>query len=141
MTVIEITKPTFKKVESEWFNFYDTKKEINLLEEVIMNPTKEEDDNAGGGRSNSNTSPTERIATRLSTHKQLNYLREVHDAVQRVYNALEDDYQKLVRLRYWNKNNRLTWDGIALELNVSKRHAMRWRDEIIHATAEVLGWR
>ncbi len=144
MQTIDITKTTFKKLESEWYNFHKTKEEIETLEEVILNPfieEKDRDDNIGGGRSSYVSSPTEKFATRLSTHKQLNYLKEIYKAIDRVYEALPKDYKKLVHIRYWNNRRELTWDGIALELNVSKRQAMRWRDEIIHTTAEVLGWR
>ena len=141
-TTIKPTKLAFKKAEAEWYNYHNTLKEIANLREEIMNPFKEfKDENVGGGRSNLPGSPTERIATRLTTHKQLNYLVEIVEAIENVYNALPDDYKKLVRLKYWNKKKQLTWDGIALELNVSKRQAMRWRDDIILATVEVLGWR
>lgn len=139
---IKPTKLAFKKAEAEWYNYHHTLKEIANLREEIMNPFKEfKDENVGGGRSNLPGSPTERIATRLTTHKQLNYLVEIVEAIENVYNALPDEYKKLVRLKYWNKKKQLTWDGIALELNVSKRQAMRWRDDIILATVEVLGWR
>ncbi len=111
------------------------------LREEIMNPTQEEDDNIGGEKVFTNGSPTENIAIRLTTHKQLTYLQEITDAIEKVYNALPEDYKKLVRLRYWNKNKELTWDGIALELNVGRMTAFRWRDEIVQATIEVLGWR
>ena len=141
-TTIKPTKLAFKKAEAEWYNYHNTLKEIANLREEIMNPFKEfKDENVGGGRSNLPGSPTERIATRLTTHKQLNYLVEIVEAIENVYNALPDDYKKLVRLKYWNKKKQLTWDGIALELNVSKRQAMRWRDEIKLAPVEVLGWR
>ena len=141
-TTIKPTKLAFKKAEAEWYNYHNTLKEIANLREEIMNPFKEfKDENVGGGRSNLPGSPTERIATRLTTHKQLNYLVEIVEAIENVYNALPNEYKKLVRLKYWNKKKQLTWDGIALELNVSKRQAMRWRDDIILATVEVLGWR
>lgn len=138
------TKPkkvTFKHAESEWYNYYQTLKEIANLREAIMNPTKEIDENVGGGRSNATTSPTEKIVTRLSTNKQLKYLEEITTAIENVYNALPNDYKKLVQVRYWKKDKRLTWDGIAAELNVSRRQAIYWRDDIIQATVEVLGWR
>ncbi|MDC3412542.1 transcriptional regulator [Terrihalobacillus insolitus] len=138
------TKPkkiTFKHAESEWYNYHQTLKEIANLREEIMNPPKEIDENIGGGRSGFTTSPTEKIVTRLSTNKQLNYLVEVVEAIEAVYNALPNDYKKLVQIRYWRRDKRLTWDGIASELNVSRRQAIYWRDEIIQATVEVLGWR
>lgn len=138
---IKPTKITFKKCEAEWYNYHNTLKEIAKLREEIMNPFQEENINVGGSKPNIPDKPTERIATRLTTHKQLNYLTEVTEAIERVYNALPDDYKKLVRLKYWNKNERLTWQGIADKLNVSERQARRWRDEIIMATIELLGWR
>jgi RinA family phage transcriptional activator len=140
MGAFKLRKTTFKKCEAEWYDYHKTLHEINLLREEIMNPFQEQDENIGGGRSTTISSPTERIATRLVTNKQLNYLTEVADAIERVYNALPDDYKKLVRLRYWSNKN-LMWDGIEDQLHISKRQAMRWRDEIIQATVEVLGWR
>ncbi|WP_082684272.1 transcriptional regulator [Lentibacillus amyloliquefaciens] len=140
-TTIKMTKTTFKKLESEWYNYHHTLKEISKLREEIMNPYQEEEMNHEGGQSNLPGQPTERIATRLTTSKQLNYLNEIVDAVERVYNALPDNYKKVARLRYWNKNGKLKWEGIALETGMSERQARRWRNEIIQATGEVLGWR
>jgi len=141
---IKPTKITIKKVESEWYNYFNTLNEITRLREEITNPFDEEPDNNTGGGVNSvrNISdPTAKMATRLMTSKQLAYLTEIVEAIDQVYNALPDNYKKLVRLKYWNKNNELLWDGIALRLSVSKRQAQRWRNEIVQATLEVLGWR
>jgi RinA family phage transcriptional activator len=139
---IKPTKTTFKKVESEWYSYHKTLKEIARLREEIMNPFNEDiDENIGGGRSNQTSSPTERIATRLITHKQLNYLVDITNAIEQVYNALPEEYKKLVRVKYWNRDKSLQWDNIACECNVSRATAFRRRDEIIQATIEVLGWR
>lgn len=141
---IKPTKITFKKTEAEWYNYHHTLKEIARLREEIMNPFDEDPDTNVGGGSNSVRmpgDPTGRMATRLNTSKQLNYLNEIVEAIEQVYNALPDNYKNLVRIKYWNKNNKLTWEGIAREIHVSRRQAIYWRDEIIHATVEVLGWR
>lgn len=141
---IKATKITFKKTEAEWYNYHHTLKEIARLREEIMNPFDEEpDENYGGGVNSVRVpgDPTGKMATRLMTSKQLNYLTEIVEAIEKVYNALPDDYKELVRVKYWNKNKQLNWDGIALELNISKRQAQRWRNEIVQATVELLGWR
>ncbi|NIK10907.1 transcriptional regulator [Alkalibacillus almallahensis] len=143
---IKLSKQTFKKIEAEWFNYHQTLKEIAMLREEIHNPHIEQTDDErlvieGNKSTFEPSSPTEKIATRLTTNKQLNYLCEVTDAIEQVYQALPHHHQKLVRVRFWSKNRNLTWDGIAEELNVSRRQAIRWRDEIIHLTNEVLGWR
>ena len=142
-SAIKSKKVTFKHVESEWYNYHQTLKEIVRLREEIMNPFEDEPDtNIGGGVSNVRTpgDPTGQIATRLTTSKQSRYLTEIVEAIEQVYNALPDNYKELVRIKYWNKN-KLTWDTISREMHVNRATAMRWRDDIIQATVELLGWR
>jgi RinA family phage transcriptional activator len=142
---IKPKKITFKHAEAEWYNYHNTLKEIARLRESIMNPFDDDPEDPtivkGANSVRIPGDPTQRLATRLTTSKQLSYLSEVVQAIEQVYNTLPDTHKELVRLRYWSKNNRLTWEGIALKLNVSKRQAIRWRDEIIIATIELLGWR
>lgn len=152
-SAIKTTKITFKKTESEWYNYHNTLKEIARLREEIMNPFDEEVNDPtivkGAASVRDVGDPTERMATRLVTSKQLSYLNEIVEAIEKVYNSLPDNYKQLVRLRYWNKNNPLSWDGVAMRLKsqrnneegISVKQAQRWRDEIIQATIELLGWR
>ena len=140
---IKTKKTTFKSVEGEWFDYHETLKEIARIQEAIMNPFDDElDSNTGGGKNSVRTitDPTGKMATRLYTSKKLSYLTEIVESIEKVYNALPDDYKKLVRVRYWS-NKDLNWDGIAEKIHVHRSTAIRWRNEIIQATIEVLGWR
>lgn len=143
-SAIKPTQITFKKVESEWYNYHNTLKEIARLREEIMNPYEEEPDDPtivkGASSVRDTSSPTEKIASRLVTSKQLSYLEEITKSIERVYNALPEDYKKLVRVRYWGKR-KISWDEIAAELHVHRSTAIRWRNEIVQATIELLGWR
>lgn len=139
MTVLK--KATFKHIESELYSYHDTLKEIEFLRKEIMFSHHSVDENVGGGRSSLPSHPTEQIATRLATHKKLNQLEEVTNAIQKVYTGLPENYQKLVRIKYWKHPQTLTWDGIAEELHVHRTTAIRWRDEIVKAVASTLGWR
>lgn len=142
MTVAnKLKKATFKHIESELYSYHDTLKEISNLRKDIMFCSENDDENIGGGRNNLPSSPTERIATRLATHKRLIQLEEVTNAIYKVFQGLPEDYQKLVRLKYWTRPQTLTWEGIADKLYITSRQAMRWRDEIVYTIAEVLGWR
>lgn len=144
MQDIKITKPTFKKCEAEWFNYHRTIQEIKLLEDAIMHPFEEEPDDPtivkGANSVREIGDPTASTAARLTRHKQLNYLREIASAIETVYNELPKEHKRLVQVRYWSNKN-LKWDEIAKECHVSRRQSMRWRDAIILATVEVLGWR
>ena len=135
----EVSKPTFKHIEAEFYKYHQTVREIKQLENEIIYETSR-DENVGGGKGNLPSRPTERKATRLATHRELKYLKDVVYAIETVYSLASEEYKELIRLRYWS-NRDLTWDGIANELHMSRRKAISMRDEIIMATAELLGWR
>ncbi|CAM3732130.1 transcriptional regulator [Mesobacillus zeae] len=139
--LVKLKKATFKHIESELYSYQDTLREIEFLRKNIMFTNENDDENVGGGRSSLPSSPTENIGTRLATHKKLVRLEEVAHAIEKVFTGLPEDYQKLVRLKYWTRPQTLTWEGIAEGLHVSRRQAFNWRDEIVYAVGEVLGWR
>ncbi|MCY9716318.1 transcriptional regulator, partial [Paenibacillus larvae] len=99
------------------------------------------DENVGGSKSNLPGDPTGKTAVLLTSHKKLEQLQAISDAIETTYNALDPAKQKLVRLRYWARPQLLNWEGIASQLHVSRRQAMRWRDEIVRMVAIRLGWR
>lgn len=140
MVEIKIKKGTFKHVESELYHFHETRKEVLRLKNHILHASPAPDLN-GGGRGNLPGDPTGRTATLLVTHRKVAHLEETLDAIESVYQALTKDKRELIRLRYWTKPQLLTWDGVADKLHISKRQAQRWRDEIVFAIADLLGWR
>ncbi|KYG28163.1 DUF722 domain-containing protein [Alkalihalobacillus trypoxylicola] len=141
---IKTRKPTFKHIEAEWSNYHETLKEIANLRQEIINPFDEEINDptviAGTNSVRCVGHPTEQIAVRLSANKRLDYLESMATTIEQVYNALPDNYKELIRLRYWRKE-KLKWDGVAMKLYISERQARRWRNDIMQATAEQLGWR
>jgi RinA family phage transcriptional activator len=137
----KLKKATFKHIESELYSYHDTLREIEFLRRNIMFCKENDDENVGGGRSSLPSSPTEKIGTRLATHKKLRQLEEVAHAIEKVYTGLPEDYQKLVRLKYWTRPQLKTWEGIADELHIGRRTAFRMRDDIVYSVSEVIGWR
>lgn len=137
----KLKKATFKHIESELYSYHDTLKEIQQTRQSIMFDRETNDENVGGGRSSIPYSPTEAIATRLATHKKLGQLEEVANAIEKVYTGIPEEYQKLVRLKYWTKPQLKTWEGIAQQIPVGRRTAFNMRDEVVCAIAEELGWR
>ncbi|CAH0186719.1 transcriptional regulator [Peribacillus simplex] len=137
----KLKKPTFKHIESELYSYHDTLKEIQFLRTNIMFTKENDDENVGGGRSSFISSPTEQIGTRLATHKRLVKLEEITNAIEKVYTVLPENHQLLIKLKYWTRPQTKTWEGIAMELHVSRRQAFNWRDEIVKTLAEVIGWR
>lgn len=140
MIEAKVRKSTFKHVESELFAYHDTRKEIIRLRNEIMY-TRPPNENVGGGRSNIPGDPTGRLATRLATNKQLTHLEETVEAIESVYNRLPEEKKRLVNLYYWARPQLLSWEGIAQKLHVSRKTAFNWRDEVVYAISDQLGWR
>lgn len=140
----KVKKATFKHIESELYGYHDTLKEIKLIrEEILCDSQEREEENVVGGVNSVRKpgDPTGRVATTLMNHKRLSKLEEITAAIEKVYTGLPDDYQRLVKIKYWKRPQTLTWEGIARELNVGRMTAFRMRDHIVYAVCEVLGWR
>jgi RinA family phage transcriptional activator len=134
---MKLTRASFHHVEAELYFYHDTKKEIERIRQDIIHAGKVQQEGGRSGISN----PTASAGTRLTTDKRLQKLEEVTDAIEAVMEMLDPHRTKLVKLKYWTKPQLLTWDGIAQEVNVSRRQAINWREEIIEAIAERIGWR
>lgn len=137
MTVL--SKPAFKHIESELYFYQDTLKEIDRLRKEIMFGNSSDDENIGGGRTSEPGRPTERIATRLLTHKRLRNLEEMAEAIEYTYNALSVDHQKVIKTKYWSKK-RLNWDDVSIQLNMHRNTAMKLRKDVVYLIADKIGW-
>lgn len=129
---------TFKHIEAEIASFHETEKEIEKRREEIMFPTMSEE--LVGGKSNLPSDNVGNLATRLVMDRRLSELERIRDAIQTVYDSLEDKPKQMLRMRYWAKHNAKTWDGIAHEIDVGRMTVFRWRNEIVKAVADKLGW-
>lgn len=136
----KIRKGTFKHVESELYAYHETRKEIVRLKNEILHASPPPD-SVGGSRGNLSGDPTGRTATLLVTHRKIEQLERIVEAIESVVERLPEKKRQLVELKYWTRPQTLTWDGIAMRLDVSRRTALHWREEIVYAVAEKIGWR
>lgn len=140
MVGTKIKKGAFKHIESELYAYHETKKEIVRLKNEILYAS-DPPDLTGGSRGNLPGDPTGRTATLLVTNRKIEHLEKIVKAIESVVDTLPQEKRDLVRLKYWTRPQTLTWEGIAKKLHVSRRQALRWRDEIVIVIAECLGWR
>lgn len=139
MATIKLRSGTIKHIEAEIYDYHDTLKRIKVRrEELMSDPSRDE------GMPSSPSLPTstvERYATRLTMDRELQELERVASAVELVYNMCDDGRKKLIQLKYWTRPQLKSWDGIAQELHISRRQAFYWRDEVVQAVGQQLGWR
>ncbi|MGN7409954.1 transcriptional regulator [Sporosarcina sp. SAFN-010] len=129
---------TVKHIEAEFFDYYETLKRIQQRREELLAGSNEE---LVGGKSNLPSDPTGSVVSRMIADKQLEEYERITSAIEHVYNLCDDNRKKLIRLKYWTKPQLKSWEGIAQEISISRATAFRWRDEIIQAVGELLGWR
>ncbi|WP_074729961.1 transcriptional regulator [Paenibacillus naphthalenovorans] len=118
-----IKKGTFQHVESELYSFQDTQKEIVKIKNELLNDQSEQ------------------TVVKIMKHRMLEQMEHITDAIENVVGQLPQEKQKLIKLRYWTRPQLLTWDGVAIELDVGRATAIRWRDEIVIEIAKKIGWR
>lgn len=140
MILSKLRRGTFKHIEAELYDYHETLKRIKERKEEIMYSSSLDENKGGANSARVPNSPTERIATMLVMDKRLRELERITEAIETVYQSLDTERKKLIRLKYWTKPQTLTWEGIALKLNVSRATVFRWRDEVVNAIAEKLGW-
>lgn len=134
-----LSKAAFKHIEAELYCYHDTLKEIDRLRKEIMFGKSNDDENTGGGRSSTPGRPTERIATRLLTHKRLRNLEEMAEAIQYTYNALTNDHKKVIETKYWSRK-RLSWDDVAIQCNMHRNTCYKLRRDVVYLIADKIGW-
>lgn len=138
MTVVnQLSKAAFKHIESEIYSYHDTLKEIDRLRNEILFDKGIADES--GIRSPDVGRPTERIATRLLTHKRLRNLEEITEAIESTYRTLSEDHQKVIKTKYWSRK-RLNWEDVAIQCNMHRNTAMKLRKDAVYLIADKIGW-
>lgn len=138
---MKLKRKTFQYIESEIYSYWETLKEIKLMEYEILNEysTYSEDPQAGRTSVRTITDTTALKATALVENKQLRRMKEKTEAISKVYESLIEEKKELIELRYWKRPGELTWDGIAKKLNVGRATAIRWRNDFVYKVAEEMG--
>jgi RinA family phage transcriptional activator len=134
---MKLTRATFRHVEAELYLYNETKKEIERMRNDIIHAGKIQQEGGRSGVSN----PTASTAGRLTSDKRLQRLEEIVDIIDDITAICDHQRKELIKLKYWTKPQLLTWNGIAQKIHISERQAYVWRDEIVQAIAERLGWR
>lgn len=144
LEIEKIKKSTFKYIESEIYSYHDTLKQIESLRyEIIHQSHSSRDQNNEAGKSSVRniSNETERIGTALATDKRIERMHKITKSIKKVYDQLDSDKKRLMKLYYWDRPGELTWDGVARELSAGRMTVIRWRRQIVTAIAYELGER
>lgn len=140
----KIRKGTFIYVEMELSNYHETRREIVRLKSEILHATPDPGDQTivkGKNSVRQPGDPTGRTATLMLSHRKLEQMERVVEAIEFIVEGLPDEKKELIRLRYWTRPQTLTWEGIAQRLKYNRATVIRWRDDIVMSIADRIGLR
>lgn len=126
-------RQVLRYVEAELYAYPWRKQEIERLRNDILAATPER----AAARSEEVGNPTLLRAMRLLTSKRLERLTSNFEAITRVYESLDDVKQRLVDMRYWQRE--YTDYGIQQRLHISRSTYFQWRNKVLRAIATEMG--
>ncbi|MBG9941773.1 hypothetical protein ABE237_22540 [Brevibacillus formosus] len=113
---LAVRKGTSRHIESELYSYHATKQEIVRLQNGSY------------------------PGTALTVSRLLESLLCIVAAIKKVYEALPEEKQRFMRLKFWAGKDQ-TWDALSAELATHRNILIKWQKEIIFAVAFELGWR
>ena len=135
---MSIERANFKAIEAELYGYLDTKKEIELMEEEILEGSPFQEVAVQSGTTGDSTASK---AIKLVSSKELLEVRRRVNAIEKTLVILQQDEYKLRLLQMKYFERKFSDIGIQQELHISRETFYRWRREIIKLVGSYLGWR
>lgn len=137
-----LKRGTFKHIEDILRDYPRIDSYLKQREEELLYPTKEQDDNIGGGKSSEIGKPTEQKGITLAEDMRLRELRKQKDAIERTLNKADFLTCRVIESYYMCKQPK-TWESVSFEVSsgqISSRTLRRMRTEFFKNLAVELGW-
>ena len=134
----QLKRTNFKLIELELYCYHESKRELELLRESILEGSSQNED---GIRGSGISDVTGNKAIKLASSKELLEIERRLRAIEESLDIIKQDPQRyeLLKMKYFDKKYTDTW--IWMELDISDRTFYRWRREIIELIGSRLGWR
>ena len=134
---MNIKRANFKMIEAELYCYEESKRQLELLREEIIESTPTQEVNVKTGPGD----PTQTKAIKLVNSREIiemeRRLKAIDKAIEILKTSNEPRKYELLHMKYFER--RYTDVGICMELGISERTFYRWRREIIELIANFLG--
>ena len=129
---LRIDDRVFKYIEYELYNYEQTKRDLALYREQVLEGTPKPEVSVQSGLSD----PTASKAIKLATSAFIMHAEQIINAVDKSLEMLGERHKKLFKLKYINC---MPWQEIIYEMNISDGTYYRLRWEIVAAVGQKLG--
>lgn len=134
--VNKLNKQVYRYIELELSRYQQTQKDLKEALDDILHEAPVFDNN--GGKSYSIGKPTEGKAIRMVSNVRIRRLEKTIEAIEKVYDQLDEGKRRLIHLRYWRDT--FTDPGVWKQLNIERRTYYYWKNNVIYRLAKELGY-
>ena len=135
----KIEQSNFKMIESELYYYQETKTELRILQEEILEEGAFQEVAVQSGKTGDSTANK---AIKLMTGREILEIRKRLNAIEKTIDILkcgDEKKLKLLEMKYFER--KYTDEGIANKLFIDRATFYRWRKEIILLIANYLGYK
>lgn len=137
-----LKRGTFKHIEDILRDYPRIDSYLKQREEELLHPTKEQNDNIGGGKSSEIGKPTEQKGITLAEDMRLKELRKQKEAIEYVFSTCDVITCNAIKSYYMSPMKK-TWEIVSYELSsgqLSIQTLKRSRLAFFEKLAKELGW-
>ena len=129
---MKISKSIFRYIEHELYNYEQTKKDLALYREQILEGTAYPEVSVQSGPGD----VTQSKAIKLTSSAFVVQAERVISSVDKALTILGDKHRELFRLKY---QTGVSWPNITLDMGISDRTYYRIRRELVTTVGQQLG--
>lgn len=138
---MSIKRANFRMIEAELYNYEESKKQLKLLREEIIEstPSQELGERIESELGDSTASKGIKLVNNREIVEIERRLSAIDKAIEIIKTSDEPRKIQLIEEKYFKRQ--LTHVGIQMKLGISRRTFYRWRREVIELIANFLGCR
>ena len=129
---MKINKSIFRYIEHELYNYEQTKKDLALYREQILEGTAYPEVSVQSGISDT----TQAKAVKLTSSAFVIQSERILNAIDKSLTILGDKHRELFRLKY---QLGVSWPNITIDMGISDRTYYRLRRELVVTVGQQLG--
>lgn len=136
--IFELSKDDLKWLEDKFERYKQLDKEIAIRKEELK--MKETDENIGGGKSNTVSSPVEIQVIKEQTDPYIKTRLIWKDGIEKTYQESSEEVQQIINDKFWGDRSYLSWVAIGEDYYISKTQIYRLRYNVLEKFAKKIGY-
>lgn len=136
--IFELNKNDLWWLEDKFNRYNQLDKEIAIRKEELR--IKRPDDNIGGGKVNTPSSPVENQVIKEMSDQYIANRTKWKKGIDEVYEECTEEEKKILNLKFFNNTNYYSWTNVANECYMSRSKIYEVRYSILQEFAKKIGY-